>query len=118
MYIHRVLSTGIGDEHRLVGMEEGFPQGAAESTGAECDIPFDKEFIRMAESSKFEGDVCEQLAAESLSPEELAVAKHKQGAPLTASEVQALGDMALQSAVSVCCVCVDRPSWWLLVLLR
>ena len=65
----------------------------------------------MAEGSKFDGDVCTDLqeppAPPSLSEEEEGEGG-KQGVPLTASEVQALGDMALQSAVrelsvTLCC---------------
>jgi len=101
---------GIGDKRRVVDSEEHFIE-SSKDTSATIEMPFDKEFIRMAEGAKFEGDVLSDIAktepetplvprteAETLAAlEEMAEAE--KGAPLTASEVQALGDMALQSAV-------------------
>lgn len=115
------LPSGIGDMHEV--MEKGGKEGKegketlpqSESTP----ISFDRQYIRMAMGTQFEGDVCTDLEEPPAPPSSLGEEEREQredgagavaeaelvkhrgegGAPLTASEVQALGDMALQSAV-------------------
>lgn len=94
------VDIGIGDKRRIV--DAGDPFGSsAHDMGITVEMPFHKQFIHLAEGSKFEGDICADIAKTEEETfavlEEMAVAE--KGAPLTASEVQALGDMALQSAV-------------------
>jgi hypothetical protein len=112
------IVAGIGDKHRVVATEEEDFVDTIPPAGTLPDIPYGKEFIRMAEGYKFDGDVCADLEdpppPSSLSTEELALAKHKSGSPLTAAEVQALGDMALQSAVRDCYGYCTVLLWWLL----
>ena len=92
-----LLLIGIGDEHQKV--ESYVNPVAAPVRSTSTDLPFDKKFIKMMEGSKFDNYINEEIDETALSTEEIALVKHKRGAPLTAAEIQALGDMALQSAV-------------------
>jgi hypothetical protein len=98
-----VFFVGIGDRRRVVDADDPFGSSSYDTTSTTEEL-FDRQFLQISEGFKFEGDICVDLSNSEASTlaelEEIALAKEEKGSSLTASEVQALGDMTLQSAVS------------------
>lgn len=91
----KVSVIGIGDRGRVLETNTSGGPSFADATSMPS-VSFDKNFIRVAEGSKFD-DVCD----ESEIPDQLHSKEkpEKKTTRLTAAEIQALGDMVLQSGV-------------------